>query len=287
MEQLIEEFVRYLVAERGSSDHTIRNYRGDLSRFQEFLEKAGMARSDDGADVDVSRIDSVAVRSFLGEFYRKGNSASSMGRHLSTIRSFFRYLCRMGTLRHNVAKQVNSPKTKNHLPHFLPVDEAFRLVQEPGTKEKKEGSISLRDRAILELFYATGIRVGEMENLSIGDFEVNERILRVRGKGKKMRLVPVGKYAVEAITKYLDHRKETRLPMEETSPLFLNRLKGRMSSRAIYNMVQKYARRTALPGRISPHSLRHTFATYQLEGGANIRDKQELLGKSSLSTTQK
>lgn len=291
METLVEDFLRYLRAERGASTHTLRNYMGDLRRFTEHLVRTGQALAPEGRTVDVEKIDSASVRSFLGEYFRKGNSSASMGRHLSSIRSFLRYLCRKGALKNNAAKCIQLPKAKKHLPSFLPVDEVFLLVKAPtetsGEASPRSDPTSVRDRAVLELFYATGIRVGEMEGLSVQDLDPGERCLRVRGKGKKMRLVPIGKHALDALAEYLAFRKSGRVPPEKESPLFLNRQGARMSSRAIYNLVQKYARRISLPRHISPHSLRHTFATHLLEGGANIRDIQELLGHSSLSTTQK
>jgi integrase/recombinase XerC len=268
MRDLIEEFMRHLVSERGASPHTIRAYRKDLEAFFIF-------RSSKSSDIDPFEI-----RGFVAELILRGLQKSTVNRRLATLRSFFRFLQREGYLKSNPARLVNSPKTSRLLPRFLTVDDAFTLVEKPGGI----GFAPARDRAMLELLYSSGLRVSELSDLNLEDLNMKEGLIKVRGKGRKERIVPVGSKAVEALRGYLIERS---LMKKRHQALFLNRSGTRLTDRSVRRTVVKYAREILFGGRIGPHTLRHTFATHLLQGGADLRVIQELLGHSSLSTTQK
>ncbi len=265
MKGQIGKFLRHMEVERGASPHTLRAYRKDLELFFE-SSGGGLELSD--------------VRAFVASEIQRGSTKSTASRRLAALRSFFRFLHREGLLRKNPAKLVASPKLPAKLPRVLTVDEVFELVEKP------EGlSLQLmRDRAILELMYSSGLRVSEMAGLDVDDVNLKEEMVKVMGKGRKERLVPVGNKAVEALRAYMLERMLKR----RTDPaLFLNRSGGRLTERSIRRIVIKYSRMMGLEGRVGPHTLRHTFATHLLQGGADLRVIQELLGHSSLSTTQK
>jgi len=224
-------------------------------------------------------IEPFEVRGFVAEMILRGLQKSTVNRRLATLRSFFRFLQREGYLKANPARLVNSPKMTRLLPKFLTVDDAFALVERPGGI----GFAPARDRAILELLYSSGIRVSELSNLNLDNLNMKEGLIKVRGKGKKERIVPVGRKAIEALRGYLIERS---LLKKSHTALFLNRGGTRLSDRGVRRVVVKYAREILL-GKIGPHTLRHTFATHLLQGGADLRVIQELLGHASLSTTQK
>ncbi|MBU2591116.1 MAG: tyrosine recombinase XerC [Nitrospinota bacterium] len=272
----VEDFIRYLEGEKGASPHTVRNYLSDLTQFFSFLEDSG--------DTDIRNVDKIAIRLYLASLYRGEVKGSSVARKISTLRSFFKYLCREGYLDKNPASQVTLPKVEKKLPHFLSVDEAFALVEMP----KGEQVAVLRDRAIMELLYATGIRVSELVSLNDGDIDLADSMARVTGKGNKERLVPIGEKAIEAMNSYLALRDNIpKGGKEGAHPIFMNMRGGRLTDRSVRNIVDRYSRLASIRQHVSPHSLRHSFATHLLEGGANLRIIQELLGHSSLSTTQK
>jgi integrase/recombinase XerC len=261
----LEKFLRYLVVQRGASEHTVRAYRRDLEMF---LEAAG------------PEADLADVRAFLASEIRKGNKKSTAARRLAAVRSFFRYLHREGLLKANPAKLVPTPKQGRPLPRFLTVDEVFSLVEKPGGI----GILPARDRALLELMYSSGLRVAEVAGLDVEDLNTKEGLVKVRGKGRKERIVPVGGAALEAVRAYMVERM---LKRRTEKALFLNRSGGRLTDRSIRRVVLKYSRMLGIAAKVSPHTLRHTFATHLLHGGADLRVIQELLGHSSLSTTQK
>ncbi len=205
---------------------------------------------------------------------------TSISRKLATIRSFFKYLHREGFVKKNPAKLVSSPKVQKALPRFLTVDEVFALMDSP----KGDTFQAARDKAILELLYSSGVRVSELTTLDINDSDIKESVVRVKGKGKKERILPTASKAVEVMKNYLPERI---LLKKRSQALFLNTRGGRLTQRSIRRIVDKYGRMIALKGHLSPHALRHTFATHLLHGGADLRSIQELLGHSSLSTTQK
>lgn len=262
----VEGFLRYMRVQRGASGHTLRAYAGDLARYFDFLEGE--------PDYEAS-----SVRAFLAHELASGAARSTVSRRLATLRSFFSYLHREGVLEANPAKLVSSPKVPKRLPRFLSIDEAFDLLSKAGAGE----GCSTRDRALLELAYSSGLRVSEMAGLDVQGMDLDEAKVRVRGKGGKERVVPVGRKAVEAIRLYL----EGRGPVRGDEPMFLNRRGGRLSDRGIRRVVKKYAALMSLGPEVSPHTLRHTFATHLLHGGADLRAIQEMLGHASLSTTQK
>ena len=208
---------------------------------------------------------------------------------ISTLRSFFRFLFREEIIKKNPAEALSAPKVERRLPAFLTVDEAFRLVEEPsriGSARKTEfGEVAIRDRAILELLYASGLRVSELVSLNVPDLRMDLGVIRVIGKGGKERVVPFGSKAREALEHYLEVHPGSR--SGKTSPLFLNRFGKRLSDRMVRKMIEKYTLTSGIPKRIGPHTLRHSFATHLLEGGADIRGIQELLGHANLSTTQR
>ena len=267
MREYIEKFMRYLETEGGASPHTLRSYRKDLEDFFSFR------RSDSPV------IETFEVRGFVAEMILRGLQKSTVNRRLATLRSFFKFLQREGYVKANPARLVNSPKMTRRLPKFLTVDDAFALVERPGGI----GFASARDRAMLELLYSSGIRVSELSNLDLDNLNMKEGLIKVKGKGRKERIVPVGRKAIEALRGYLIERS---LLKKSHIALFLNRSGTRLSDRGVRRVVVKYAREILL-GKVGPHTLRHTFATHLLQGGADLRVIQELLGHASLSTTQK
>lgn len=274
MDHAIRDFGQYLEIERNFSPHTLRSYRSDLDSFRRYLiEKGGLGK---GASISLEKIDLFVIRGFLAQLQKKGLRKATVARKLAVLRSFFEFLVRGCALSLNPAKQVASPKQEKRLPKFLTVDQACHVVSLPGG----EGWMALRDRAILETFYSTGIRLSELVGLQVRDIHFDGGIVQVFGKGRKERIVPIGRKALEALRLYLDARP----PASEG--LFSNWRGGRLTPRSIGQIVKKYMRRIDQPS-LSPHSLRHSYATHLLEGGADLRAVQELLGHKNLSTTQR
>lgn len=268
MQEHIDKFLRYLEFEKGVSAHTLRAYRKDLKIFSGAVNTAP------------ENIDVIDVRGFIAGQIKQGLNKTTVGRRLSSIRSFFKFLYREGFIRANPAKLVSNPKMQKLLPRFLSVDDVFSLVEQP----EGIGFLPARDRAILELLYSSGLRVSELSGLNTDEVNTKEHLVKVRGKGKKERIVPVGTKAVDVLKTYLIERF---LLKSKEKALFLNRLGTRLTDRGVRRIVVKYAKRMAMNTRVGPHVLRHTFASHLLQGGADLRVIQELLGHSSLSTTQK
>ena len=273
MQKLIDSFTTYIADERNLSPHTRAAYLRDLGEFRVFLEEHG------GSDLQsLARLDSFLLRRYLAELHKR-NQRTSIARKLSTLRTFFRYLVREGRLASNPAEGLSSPKLNRYLPKTLSVDEATALM------ERGYGNtlLDLRDRAIVELFYSSGLRVSELTGLDVGALDMREKLVRVLGKGRKERIVPIGRKSHEALLAYLEARN---LPDAE-EPLFLNARGGRLTPRSVQRNLKTRLIKAGLIKDISPHALRHSFATHLLDGGADLRAIQELLGHASLSTTQK
>ena len=279
-QNLIQQFIHYLSMERNASPHTCRSYQKDLEQFENFLKGSGMALSPMG-NIEMGKVDRIAIRRYLGFLYRR-NKKSSIARKLSTLRSFFKYLVREQLTTSNPAKNVSTPKVEKFLPTALTVDEAFRLMESPSLSDGRKNQ-ALRDRAILELLYSSGIRVGELVGLNSDQLDLDLGIGKVMGKGRKERIVPIGLKAVEAIKVYLEERGD----FDKEEPLFINTRGGRLTARSVERLVKKYTKCSGIFRKVSPHSLRHTFATHLLDAGADIREIQEMLGHASLSTTQR
>lgn len=275
MERLAEQirvFCSYLETERNLSPHTLAAYRNDLEQLSRFITR------EMGEEATAAEVDHLLLRRFLA-MLGKNAKKSTIGRKLAAIRTFFKYLLRHGILTKNPAELIATPKKENRLPFHLNIDQVTTLVEAPSDSEKH----ALRDRAILELLYSSGLRVSELTGLNIGDLDLAGGMVRVMGKGGKERIVPVGSRAIEATHDYLVERNE----LAGSGPLFLNTRGGRINRRSVTRIVDAYVLRIAAFKRISAHILRHTFATHMLEGGADLRAIQELLGHASLSTTQK
>jgi len=268
LNKYIEQFSNSLKAERDVSPHTLKAYTEDLKEFLPFTDKKPQD------------IDNLDIRGFLASLHHRKLKKSSIARKLATIRSFFKYLHREGYVKKNPAKLVSSPKIPKVLPRFLTIDETFSLMDAPQGDTFK----ATRDKAILELLYSSGLRVSELTSLDISDLDVKESLVRVKGKGKKERIIPVGSKALDAIKNYLPERISLK---KKSRALFLNNRGGRLTERSIRRILLEYSRMINLKGHLSPHTLRHTFATHLLHGGVDLRSIQELLGHSSLSTTQK
>jgi len=236
--------------------------------------------------VEIEKVDRMAIRKYMSFLHRK-NKKSSIARKISTLRSFFKYLIREQIIPSNPAKSVSSPKVEKTLPTTLTVDEAFRLMESPKGIPEKSSEVSkqngVRDRAILELLYSSGLRVSELVGLSLNQLDSDLGIVRVMGKGRKERIVPVGGKAIDALKSYLEGRGGSA----GENPVFINSSGGRLTARTVGRLVKKYTRHSGIFRKVSPHSLRHTFATHLLDAGADIREIQEMLGHSSLSTTQR
>jgi integrase/recombinase XerC len=284
MREWIEKFDKHLKYIRNLSDHTRSAYASDLSQFAGFLERS--SRGD--RLPEPSEIDHLTVREFLGDLYSQGLRKSSVSRKLAALRSFFNFLKREAAVTRNPAKLLATPRLEKRLPEYLSIDMAVALVSAPDDATPA-GS---RDRALLEMLYSTGVRVSELTGLNTMDIDLEERLIRVMGKGSKERVVPVGSKACEAAVKYLSLRERlrpkkasTRKP--ERQAFFWNRSGGRLTPRSVRRIIDRYVHRLALGLHVHPHMVRHSFATHLLSAGADLRVIQELLGHESLSTTQK
>ena len=277
----IGQFESYLADERRFSPRTVLAYRNDLERFSQFWERE--FGEGPAAKTPLSKIDTLAVRSHLASLHRAALSNRSLARHLSTLRSFFRWACREGHLERNPAKGLPSPRVPRSLPRALTLTDTESLLE-----TEDEGHLPERERALFELLYATGLRVSEAAALDLEDVDLSARMLRAQGKGRKERIVPFGETAEDALRAWLPVRRELRLSSSEgDEPLFVNARGGRLTTRSMARVLKRRLRAAGLPAQISPHALRHTFATHLLQSGADLRSIQELLGHASLSTTQK
>jgi integrase/recombinase XerC len=271
----LEDFLRYLKVERQMSPHTLRNYRLDLSQFLEFYAQIR-------PEAPLSQVTYQDLRAFL-VLALKRLRKTTVARKLSALRTFFKYLQRAGVIRQNLAKLAPSPKLEKVLPHYLSVDEAFHLLGEP----KGDDFGARRDQVILEVFYGGGLRLSELAGLSLGDLDLSQGVLRVWGKGSKERLAFLGEPATAALAAYLPLRRRhlAQHGTGEETALFLNSRGRRLSTRGVARIVAKWVRQSGLSPGLTPHSLRHSFATHLLEGQADLRSVQELLGHASISTT--
>ena len=269
MNDPLAAFLRHLAVERNASAHTLRSYRNDLTDFQRFLSGRGSG--------DLAAADQRAVRAWLAALHARGLQPASIGRKLAAARSCFRFLVRRGRLETNPARELRGPRQPRRLVSFLPIDEATQLV----SGRAVGGSHRERDVAILELLYASGLRVSELTGLDLEALDRSERTVRVLGKGRKERIVPYGGQAARAVEAWLARRSEA------DGPLFTNGQGRRLTVRSIHTIVGRAARAAGIARRVSPHTLRHTFATHLLDGGADLRAIQELLGHRRLSTTQR
>jgi len=275
--ETLKEFLNYIQFERGYSAHTVTAYQHDLEQFLNFIYQY-----DSILLKDFGKIDRQAIRHFLGKEYEKGNSSKTVARRLASVKSLFNYLVQAEAIRDNPAIHIKTPKVEKKIPTFVQENKIEDLMKMPDAGTL----IGKRDRAILELFYATGIRLNELAGLNIGSVNPQEKLLRVLGKGNKERIVPFGKPAKNALESYLKKRGESWISPQET-PLFTGRGEKRIARRTIQQRVNIYLKEI-LGGRTgaSPHTLRHTFGTHLLENDADIRSIQELLGHSSISSTQ-
>jgi tyrosine recombinase XerC len=264
----ISKFLNYLSIEKNYSPHTLTNYRVDLEEFGNFLNSQSQK--------DIKSIDYFLLRKFLAYLNEKRLSKRSISRKISTFKSFFKFMVREGVIKNNPAASLIYPRLERPLPKFLTEEEVKKIIQAP----QGDSLIHLRDRAILEFLYSTGARVSEVVSLKINDVDLISGIAKVKGKGRKERLLPLGEPAVESVKHYLDKRKDNN-PF-----LFINRRGGVLTDRGVRVIIQRHIRKISLSLKISPHIFRHSFATHLLNRGADLRSVQELLGHHSISTTQ-
>jgi integrase/recombinase XerD len=278
--KLVDRFLDYLSVERGLSRHTLEAYRRDLLRYVEFLAERGIT--------DPIRAGEADIAGFLGHLsaseYAPGRRymASSVARTLAAVRSFHRFLVREGDTPADPAELVTRPRVPRNLPKPLTVEEMSALLEAPG----EDGPAAIRDAAILETLYGAGLRISELVALDVDDIDLEEGSLKAFGKGSKERVVPLGRYAVRALKKYLTRSRPSMAAQRSRAALFLNQRGGRLTRQGCTNIVKKMAKRAGLRKRVTPHMLRHSFATHLLEGGADVRVVQELLGHASVATTQ-
>ena len=265
IDRYIDKFIRYLEIEKNVSQHTILNYHIDLREFKDAIK-----------ELPIEKVDYLVLRKFLAGLKEKNFKPKTLARKLSSLRSFFRFLMREGYISKNPTGLLSNPKIPRRLPIFLSEDEAARLIDSVNSDDVA----GLRDKAILETLYSTGLRVSELVSLNTDDIDFISGIIKVLGKGRKERLVPIGDRALQTIRKYLEKRDKN------AKGLFLNLRGKRLTDRAIRQFIEKYIRRLSLREGISPHTLRHSFATHLLDRGADLRAVQELLGHKDLSTTQ-
>ena len=278
MKTAIDRFLQYLRVERNSSELTTKSYREDLTALVDYLIELNEGSCPAPGNVDV-----LSLRGYVAALHEAGYAKTTIARRLASMRSFFRFGQREGWTKTNPAKPLRNPRKPRSLPHFLSTEELGRLLQSPSAA----GTAGLRDRAILETMYSAGLRVSELVGLNQSDLDFKGGVIRVRGKGRRERLAPIGSYAVRALERWLKVRKPASSePDGSESPVFLNKFGSRLTTRSVGRMLEKYLRQAGLDTRTTPHSLRHSFATHLLDSGADIRSVQELLGHKSLVTTQ-
>jgi integrase/recombinase XerC len=285
MKREIDEFINYIDLEKGYSPHTQESYRSDLLQFQAFLEQNrwSVKLDDEGLILD---IDPVGIRKYMGLLHRDKLKKTSIGRKVAALKSFFKYLVKKGHLERNPAEFIQTPKKEKYIPTFLTVDEVFTILEQSFPDEK----MGLRNRAMLELLYSSGIRRAELIGLNRSDVDFSQALIKVRGKGKKERIVPLGAQALKTMAEYQERRAVESAPAdkyEQEQPFFSNKKGERLNPRTISRIVDHMAALGGVNRKISPHVFRHTFATHLLDGGADLRAIQEMLGHESLSTTQK
>ena len=285
LEEYLRQFLEHLRYERNVSQHTLRNYSSDLGQFHEHIAPAKV----DGRreQILVKDIDHLTIREWMAALHADNRKKTSIARKLASLRTFFQFLVREGIQENNPAKLVATPKVERKLPNHLSMEDAVRFIESPDL----ENDLGRRDRAILEFLYATGMRVGELTSLNLKDIDFREKLVRVTGKRKKQRILPFGEPALQSLMFYLNESRPTFLnncpPTErDEQAVFLNYQGTRITTRSVGRMVDKYIKQVADIHAISPHSLRHSFATHLLDSGADLRDIQELLGHVRLSTTQ-
>ena len=276
--EYIDSFIIWLTDERGYSPHTIVNYRRDLLEFA----------ADAGKEIDITEIDTHTIRNYVYSLNNK-NKSSSVARKLSTLRTFFKFLEQESLIGQNPMGSIAMPKQEQHIPVFLSVDEVFALLESPGAEE----TFGARDRAMLELLYSTGMRVSELVACNMANLDFDIEMVRVRGKGNRERVVPMGEPAIKALRDYFIQREvqlKNRLQQGkkfDREAVFLNSRGSRLTTRSVERLIAAYGRKEGIDKPVTPHVLRHSFATHLLEMGADMRSVQELLGHASLSTTQK
>ena len=288
MRALVARYLAHLAEERALSAHTLRAYAADLDRFLTFVGRDFLG--EDPATVRPEQVEPAAVRAFLGALTREGLAKKSQGRSLAAVRGLFRYAVREGTLASSPAAPVRTPKTPQRLPRHLRPVEVEAVLEAAVAESAPAGALGLRDRALLELLYASGLRVGELVSLDWRDLDLASRVLRVVGKGGKERMVPFGVPAAGALRAWLSAWEGVRgkaATVEESMPVFLNARGGRLTDRSVRRILDRCVDSAAVATGVHPHTLRHSFATHLLEAGADLRAIQELLGHSSLSTTQR
>jgi integrase/recombinase XerC len=282
MGNLIQDFRIYLEVERNVSSHTQKAYIADVQEFAGFLQSNSFIKKED----EVINAEPETIRAYLSYLYRQKVKKATVNRKVASLRAFYKYLLRNGKVKNNPANMVQTPKAEKYMPTFLSVDEAFQLLDAQGEKS----ALDLRSRAMLELFYSSGLRLSELAGLDVIDIDFNQELIKVRGKGKKERIVPVGRRALQAVKEYLETTGELRKSIDADifkKPLFLNARGKRITTRSIARIVDAATGKSGIGRKISPHGLRHSFATHLLNAGADLRSIQELLGHKSLSTTQK
>jgi integrase/recombinase XerC len=276
-----EDFLAHLRVEKSASNLTLLSYRTDLSQFFDFLSREYQKPSE---ELSTEMINHKTVRKYLAEMQSTGLSRATMARKLASLRSFVKYMCREDILPGNPIANVSTPKQDRRLPRFLYPTEIDMLLNAPNTSQV----MGRRDKAILETMYASGVRVSELVAINMADIDWGEETILIRGKGNKERLAPLGRQAKTALTEYIENGRNQLLHAGKAAndAVFLNRFGGRLSGRSIRNIIDKYVEEVAITQKVSPHTLRHSFATHLLNGGADLRSVQELLGHVKLSTTQ-
>ena len=286
IKKMISAYIESLAVEKGYAENTCRCYRNDLEGFVEYLlrEQSPVSRRRQATDpINSDQLDAIAIRGYLGWLHQK-NKKATIARKLSALRSFLKFLVKRGVIANNPAETILTPKQEKHIPDYLPVDEMFRLLD----SIQSGNLLDLRNRAIFETLYSCGIRVSELVGLNVFDVDFTESAIRVLGKGNKERIVPIGRKALAAIRAYRKAvQQKWGISTNHNTPVFLNKNKGRLTARSVARILDNLATACGLLKPVSPHTMRHTFATHMLDAGADLRIVQELLGHKSLSTTQK
>jgi len=269
MRQLLKKFLDYLSLQKNCSSNTLRGYRRDIFQFINFLKKNKIK--------SFKSISYEDLLSYLGYLRNYGYSETTIGRKVASLKSFFKFLSARKIIKSNPVALLSSPKKPDRLPDFLTLEEVEKILNIPSEKNWQ----SLRDKAILELLYSTGIRVGELTSLKIGDIDFFQELIKVKGKGKKERIVPIGRYALKALIEYIERR-----PNKKEKNVFLNKYGKPLSERSVERIIDKFSKKAGIGKKITPHTFRHTFATHMLDRGADLRTVQELLGHERITTTQ-